>query len=85
VRVSTILATNVVDGSVTVDLGRTAENPLKRPFREIVVAHYTGEAPDVTAWKAVGTGLPMVTGSCRAEGGDVTMTLRTAGSVLTFR
>ena len=65
--------------------GRTAENPLRRPFRDIVVAHYTGAAPDVSAWKAVGTGLDMVTGTCRAEGGDVILTLRTSGSVLIFK
>ncbi len=83
-RVLTLNGFSTVGGA-TVDLGRTVENPLKRPFRDIVVAHYTGAAPDVSAWKAVGTGLDMVTGACRAEGGDVILTLRTSGSVLIFK
>ena len=72
-------------GGATVDLGRTAEDPLSRPFSDIVVAHYTGEAPNVSDWKAVGHGLDMVTGFFRAEGGDVILTLRTSGSVLIFK
>ncbi len=72
-------------GGATVDLGRTAENPLRRPFSDIVVAHYTGEAPNVLDWKAVNHGLDMVTGFFRAEGGDVILTLRTSGSVLIFK
>ena len=72
-------------GTVKVDLGRTPENPLRRPLREIVVAHYTGEAPDVSTWKATGHGLALVIGTCRAEGGDVILTLRTSGTTLIFR
>jgi len=72
-------------GGATVDLGRTAEDPLPRPFREIVVAHYVGDAPDVSGWKAVGHGQPMVTGAFRAADGDVILTLRTSGTVMMFK
>ena len=67
------------------NLSRLPENPLRRPLREIVVAHYTGEAPYVSTWKATGHGLALVIGTCRAEGGDVILTLRTSGTTLIFR
>lgn len=49
----------LVSGRVTIDLGRTEANPLPLPYRSLAVATYTGDvAPDVSKWKATGTGIP---------------------------
>ncbi len=83
-RVLTLNGFSTVGGA-TVDLGRTAANPLPRPFRDIVVAHYTGEAPVVSNWKVVNHGQAMVTGTFRAVDGDVILTLRSSGTLLIFK
>lgn len=50
---------SLVSGRVTIDLGRTEANPLPLPYHSLAVATYTGDvAPDVSKWKATGTGIP---------------------------
>ncbi len=70
----TVLPTlNGVDGILTVDFGRTAENPLDMATAKagIVVAHYTGDAPVNLKVRAVNTGIARVRTAVVCEGGDV--------------
>lgn len=54
-----VIDPSLVSGRVTIDLGRTEANPLPLPYRSLAVATYTGDvAPDVSKWKATGTGIP---------------------------
>lgn len=66
----------------SVDLGRTADNPLPRPFMPIVVARYTGEAPDVSRMKLVNTGLDQASSTFTAENGVVTATINVGTLIL---
>ena len=53
---------SMVQGRVTLDLGRTEANPLPLPYASVEVATYTGDsAPDVSKWHVVGTGRPEAT------------------------
>ena len=74
-------------GRVRVNLGRTAENPLSAasgagPQRSLVVARYSGAAPDVSAWRLTGTGIRGVGGVFVAEGGEIRATAQTVGSII---
>lgn len=72
-------------GGATVDLGRTADEPLARPLRTITVARYTGAAPDVSGWKLAGTGLSQVKGAFSAADGEVRVLPRTTGCTIILR
>lgn len=72
-------------GGATVDLGRTADDPLARPFRAITVARYTGAAPDVSGWKLAGTGLSQVKGAFSAADGEVRVLPRMTGCTVILR
>lgn len=66
------------EGVVTLDLGRTAENAIARPFPTLTVARYTGTAPDVSKFTRVintGTSEPLEA-TCVAANGVITATLR---------
>jgi hypothetical protein len=72
------------EGTVKVDLGRTAENPLKLPYRSLVVARYTGEAPNVGAWRLRGTGIRRTGGVFTASDGVVSVEVGQASSLVTI-
>ncbi len=73
-------------GRVTVDLGRTAENPLEMPYpQNLLVARYTGTAPDVVRWRMTGSGVPELRGKCVAENGEIRMRVYRAGFMVNFR
>ena len=70
----TVLPTlNGVDGTLTVDFGRTAENPLDMAAAKagIVVAHYTGDAPVNLKVRAVNTGIARARATVACENGNV--------------
>ena len=70
-------------GTVRVDLGRTAENPLAKPYPQgVVVARYTGAAPDVSGWRLVGTGVKGLRGKFTAANGEVRMGVESSGVML---
>ena len=72
------------EGTVKVDLGRTAENPLKLPYRSLVVARYTGNAPNVGAWRLRGTGIRRTGGVFTASDGVVSVEVGQASSLVTI-
>ncbi len=73
-------------GRVTVDLGRTAENPLEMPYpQNLLVARYTGTAPDVVRWRMTGSGVPELRGKCVAQNGEIRMRVYRAGFMVNFR
>ena len=74
-------------GRCFVDFGRTAENPLPTTLPEgLVVAHFTGAAPNVSRWRLCGTGLVSVGGTFSVTaGGDVLMTARQKGITILIR
>ena len=72
-------------GRVTVDLGRTAANPLPRGAAGILVARYTGAAPDLGSWKVAGSGLDCVAGAFTAGNGEIRLAVRSAGAVIYVR
>ena len=69
-------------GRTTVDLGRSEENPLTLPYRTLVVARYTGAAPNLAAWRLAGTGIPKTGATFVAENGEVRATVGQAGGVI---
>lgn len=76
-------------GRVLVDFGRSSENPLDEPGTSaspVVVAKFTGAAPDVSKWKLLSssTGLRSVGGtfSIDAERGEVLMAPCRVGAIL---
>ncbi len=73
-------------GRTRVDLGRTAQDPLSLPYRSLVVARYCGEAPDVSRWRLVGTGIKRTKGVFSADNGVVSVRADVADSlVITIR
>ena len=84
----TVLPTlNGVDGTLTVDFGRTAENPLDMAAAKagIVVAHYTGEAPVNLRVKSVNTGIERARTAVVCEGGDVIAKMTQSGFSVVIR
>lgn len=67
---------------VTVDLGRTAQNPLNPPFAPIVVARYTGAAPNVSSWRVANVGRGGVYGAFTAANGVITLQLKSGFSMI---
>ncbi len=73
-------------GRVIVDLGRAEGNSLTPPYRSLVVARYTGAAPNVSAWRLVGTGIPKTGAVFTAENGEVRATAcQAGGSIMIVR
>ncbi len=73
-------------GHITVDLGHTAENPLAMPYpQHLLVARYTGTAPDVLRWRMKGSGVSELRGKCVAENGEIRMRVYQAGFLVNFR
>ena len=74
-------------GRTVVDFGRTAENPLADPTEGLVVARWTGTRPDVSRWRATGTGLEgSVKGFFTAnDDGTVSARVQTVGLLLLVR
>ena len=77
-------------GTVWVDLGRTADNPLSEEMPEsLTVARVTGVAPDVTQWRLKGytTGLSSLIGmfSVDASSGEVRMAVKRSGFIMLVR
>lgn len=77
------------DGRLTIDLGRTAENPIDlATIRDLTVMKYATTAPAAAnLGKLVGTGLPKAYGKFRVEDGKVILESATdsRGMVLIFR
>lgn len=83
---SLMFANCTFGGGVKVDLGRTAETALARPYPEnVLVARYTGTAPAVGSWRLVGTGVKGVRGKFTAANGEVRMNVESAGVVLIIK
>ena len=81
-----VLAGATLTGVTHVDLGRTAESPLSAPWpQDVVVAAYTGTAPNVAGWKVRQTGVDRLSASFTAVNGQVRMNLKVTGCVLIFR
>ena len=74
-------------GRTKVDLGRTEETALTKPYaRDVVVATYAGVAPDVSGWRVVNTGVPGLGGSFTAVAGEIRMNFSvTDKTVIIFR
>ena len=77
------------DGRLTIDLGRTAENPIDlATIRDLTVMKYATTAPAAAnLGKLVGTGLPKAYGKFRVEDGKVILesAADSRGMVLIFR
>ena len=71
-------------GEVKVDFGRTAENPLSEAKpTNLLVAKFANGAPDVSAWRLVGTGRQQLKGKFTATpSGEVRMAVFVGGSVV---
>ncbi|MCQ2391017.1 MAG: hypothetical protein MJ240_06315 [Kiritimatiellae bacterium] len=82
---SALTFANVTFGRVYVDFGRTAANPIPMPVQEIVVGHYTGEAPNVSSWWVVNTGLEAAVGRFTAHDGNIYLTVGFRGLTINFR
>ena len=77
-----------VSGRACFDFGRTAESPLsaKRPAAPMVVARFTGSAPDVSSWRISGTGLGRMRGRFQVDGsGQVLLSVEESGFSLVVR
>lgn len=84
----TVLPTlNGVDGMLTVDFGRTAENPLDMAAAKagIVVAHYTGDAPVNLKVRAVNTGIARARATVACENGNVLAKMTQSGFSVIIR
>ena len=84
----TVLPTlNGVDGTLTVDFGRTAENPLDMAAAKagIVVAHYTGDAPVNLKVRAVNTGIARARATVACENGNVLAKMTQTGFLVFIR
>ncbi|MDD4017182.1 MAG: hypothetical protein PHV28_04475, partial [Kiritimatiellae bacterium] len=73
-------------GRTKVDFGRTAADPLDGILpKNLIVAHYTGAAPDVSSWKMIGSGVDNVSGVFNASGGEIRMAARRGGMIFSLR
>ena len=75
------------DGTLTVDFGRTAEDPLDAAEARagIVVAHYTGEAPANLSIRAANTGIERAKTEVTLSGGDIIATVAPSGFMVIVR
>ena len=72
-----------ISGRVVVDLGRTASQPALPLPANLVVARFSGVAPDIGAWKVSGVGVPRIQGMFRIVGGTVVLdVVRTGFSII---
>jgi len=72
-------------GVTKVDLTR-AQDPLAEPLpTSMLVARYTGAAPDVSGWRLKGTGIRGVAGRFMAADGEVRMAVESRGLMLIVR
>ena len=53
--------------------------------QNLLVARYTGAAPDVLRWHMKGSGVPELRGKCVAENGEIRMRVYRAGFMVNFR
>ena len=75
-----------ISGRVRVDCGRTEENPLAVPCgTPVVVARFSGSAPDVSGWRLLGSGVPGAHGVFSVQGDTVVMTVSKPGFTLIVR
>ena len=75
-----------LSGCVSVDFGRADGDPLPSPYpTDLTVMKYVGAAPDISTWKAIGTGRRSIKGRFSAADGKVMVTLSRNGYVLIFR
>ena len=75
-----------ISGRVRVDCGRTEENPLAMPGdTPVVVARFSGSAPDVSGWRLLGSGVPGVHGVFSVQSDTVVMTVSKPGFTLIVR
>ena len=72
------------EGALTVDFGRTAENPLEYGMK-IPLAEVTGELTVPTKVTAANSGLDPVALSASVEDGVLYVSLKTGGTLLIFR
>ena len=72
-------------GRVVVDCGHSTGTPLPTCQTPVVVARYTGPAPDVSSWRVSGTGMPRVGGSFTAADGQISMTVASKGLAIIYR
>lgn len=70
---------------VTVECGHGEGTALALPSPEVVVARYTGTAPDVSRWRVRGTGGTSVRGIFTAANGEIKMTASAVGLILIVR
>lgn len=70
---------------VTVECGHGEGTALALPSPEVVVARYTGTAPDVSRWRVRGTGGTGVRGAFTAANGEIKMTAFVGGLILIVR
>ena len=77
------LATSV-SGRITVDFGRTEDNPLA-VGKTYKAAEYTGAEPDVSSWRLTGSGIRNVRGRFSCADGVVSVVPEYAGLSIIFR
>lgn len=74
-----------ISGRARIDFGGTAEAPFDwQAAAGSAVLSYSGTAPDVTGWKAVGIGEWGVSGKFTAENGKVRVSFHRRGFILNF-
>ena len=72
-------------GTVKIDCGRTEANPLTPSSAPVVVARFTGAAPNVSGWRLVNTGTTNIRGNFTVSGDTVVATVRETGFVIIYR
>lgn len=79
----TVAVTGTLAGAGAVDFGRTPADPLKAPFTlNLMTYNPENGTPDVSGWKARGTGLNGVYGAFTAQAGVVSVTVRFGGTLM---
>ena len=68
-------------GTLFVDFGRTAENPIDKAAGKsgFVVAHYTGDAPVIANVKALNSGIVRTRARATVSNGDIVVTVEQSG------
>lgn len=72
-------------GRVSVDLGRTADDPIVLPMEAFEIGTYVGAAPDVSGWKLVGTGVDRCRGKFAVQSGKITVKPYVGGLTIIVR
>lgn len=75
------------DGTLFVDFGKTAEDPLDRQAAKsgIVVAHYTGDAPVIAKVVPANTGIARAKAKVVCDAGDIVVTVEQSGLAVVIR